>query len=265
MHAKTRAIPRAKRFRLPADGRTASDITFSVAPGSGPLAFLRLTRGSFSPDSIVREASFPVVGTEVTARIYSPRRPCAGHLLGPGVRLRVEFVSVSFLQGLLYEWLPTLAYALVFALILRSYAVASFFIPSGSMEDTLQKGDLLIADKFSYKILRHEPQRGDIVIFWPPTKTSDPYIKRVIGLPGDTLSVHEGTVFIDGHGLNESYIKEHPYSDFGPVTIPNDSFFMMGDNRNHSSDSRVWGFVARKKIEGRALFVFWPPTHVKII
>jgi len=83
----------------------------------------------------------------------------------------------------------------------------------------------------------------------------------VIGLPGDKLEVRDGTVYINQQPLDEPYIKEHPYEDYGPIEVPKDSFFMMGDNRNHSSDSRVWGFVPRKDLEGRALFVFWPPDH----
>ncbi|MCB1217287.1 signal peptidase I [bacterium] len=162
------------------------------------------------------------------------------------------------MQGLLYEWIPTIVMALGLALVLKSFVVASFYIPSGSMENTLKKGDLLIADKLSFKLLGQDPQRGDIMIFRYPKDPKKDYIKRVIGLPGDSVRVQDHTVYVNGEALIEDYIAEDPDFDYPSVTVPEDSYFVMGDNRNHSSDSRVWGFVPRDNIEGRALFVFWP-------
>ncbi|MCH7472967.1 signal peptidase I [bacterium] len=214
---------------------------------------------------MVREATFPVTENEVNFTVYSPQRPGRSYLLGPGLKHRLEFVAASFLQGLIYEWVPTLVYALVLALVLRSYAVASFYIPSGSMENTLFKGDMLIADKLSYKVLGREPKRGDIMIFRFPKNTKLDYIKRLVGLPGDTIEVKDGIVSVNGIDLEEDYIKEKPFSDFGPETVPEGHYFMMGDNRNNSHDSRRWGFVPRKNLEGRALFVFWPPARIHAI
>lgn len=256
----------SERTKIPADGKTATNFTLSYADLDVPQVTLKLARrGSFAPDSIVREAEFPVVNGEVSLTIYAPKRPGTAILSGPGLKRRVEFVASSFTQGLLHEWIPTLAYALVFAIILRSYAVASFFIPSGSMEPTLMVHDLLIADKLSYKVVGHDPQRGEVMIFQYPRERKVDYIKRVIGLPGETVEVREGTVYINNEPLSEEYIAEKPLRDFGPEEIPPGEYFMMGDNRNHSSDSRVWGTVPRSYFEGRALFVFWPPQRMKLI
>lgn len=225
---------------------------------------LRLSRGgSFDPDQIIREKLFAVVNGEVVVTVYAPRKPGSSYLQGEGFRHRIEFIPASFWQGLVYEWVPTMVYALAIALVLRSYAVASFIIPSGSMQATLQKHDLLIANKFSYKLLHHEPQRGDIMIFKPPHEPKKDYIKRVIGLPGDTVEVASGIVYINGEALAETYINEQPREDMAPKVIPEGEFFMMGDNRNHSLDSRAWGTVKQSKLEGRALFIFWPPNRVQ--
>lgn len=251
------------RAKLPADGKSATKVCIRFPePQSGEVT-LKITRGaSFERDVTVTEASFPVTGKEINLTVYSPRRPGTSWLSGPGFRHRMDFVAATFFQGLVFEWIPTLGFALIFALVLRSYAVASYYIPSASMENTLRKGDLLIADKFSYKVLHHMPQRGDVVIFQFPENRKQDYIKRTIGLPGDTVEVRNGAVFVNGQELKEDYIKERPDHDFGPEKVPADHFFMMGDNRNHSSDSRVWGFVPRSYLEGHAMFVFWPPTRM---
>jgi len=256
----------SERTKIPADGKTPTRFTLAYADLQEPQVVLKLARrGSFSPDEIIREAAFPVVNGEVSLTIYAPTRPGAAILTGPGLKRRIEFVAASFTQGLVYEWIPTLVYALVFAIVLRSYAVASFFIPSGSMEPTLQVHDLLIADKLSYKVLQHNPERGDVMIFQYPRDRKTDYIKRVIGLPGETVEVREGVVYVNGNPLDEEYIAEKPTRDFGPEMVPSGNYFMMGDNRNHSSDSRVWGFVPRSYFEGRALFVFWPPQRMRLV
>ena len=103
------------------------------------------------------------------------------------------------------------------------------------------------------------------MIFQYPNNRRIDYIKRVIGLPGETIKVRDGVVFIDDEPQDEVYIKEEPRLTFGPFTVPEDEYFMMGDNRNHSQDSRVWGTVPRSYFEGRALFIFWPPTRFNLI
>jgi len=162
--------------------------------------------------------------------------------------------------------------------LIRVYFVEAFQIPSGSMKDTLLVGDLILANKLIYRFI--EPKRGDIVIFKYPHQDNsiNPYktlkqwvgdltgrplinrknlIKRVIGLPGETLEMKEGVIYINGRPLNEPYLKFKPEGNFGPYNISEDSYFLMGDNRNESSDSRYWGFLPKKYIIGKALFIYW--------
>jgi signal peptidase I len=259
----------SERTRVPADGHSSTKICIRLPRGSAESLALRLTKcGSFDADSEVREMSFPIVDGEVNLTVYSPKRPGVTLLLGHGVKQRLEFGAASHVHAIVYEWVPTLAWALVLALVLRNFAVASYFIPSGSMESTLMPGDLLIADKFSYKVLGHEPNRGDVMIFVYPgddERGKPDFIKRIIGLPGDRVRVSDGIVYVNDKPLDEPYIKEQPFSDYEERVVPENSFFAMGDNRNHSRDSRSWGFVPRKNLEGRALFVFFPFTRAKIV
>ncbi|MGQ9705716.1 MAG: signal peptidase I [bacterium] len=162
--------------------------------------------------------------------------------------------------------------------IIRVYFVEAFQIPSGSMKDTLLVGDLLLTNKLIYRFT--EPKRGDIIIFKYPHQdnTINPYktlkqwigdltgrplinrknlIKRVIGLPGEKLEIKDGVVYINGKPLKEPYLKFKPEGNFGPYKIPSDNYFLMGDNRNESSDSRYWGTLNRKFIIGKALFIYW--------
>lgn len=259
----TRVEVLSERGKIPADGKSGTKVCIRFAESPGPEVSLKiLRRGSFAADEQVRQASFRVSNNEINLVVYPPGRPGVGFLVGEGFRHRLDFVPASFLAGLVFEWIPTLFWALVLALVLRTYAVATFYIPSGSMEDTLLKRDLLIADKLSYKVLKRDPQRGDIMIFQYPNNRRIDYIKRVVGLPGETIEVRDGVVHLNGEPLDEQYIKEQPRLTFGPFTVPEDEYFMMGDNRNHSQDSRVWGTVPRNYFEGRALFIFWPVPRI---
>lgn len=253
----------SERAKTPADGTSSTRICIRFKENPGESVHLRLSRGSFSDSAIQREITVPVENNEANLVVFAHDRPGVGWLSGPGFRHKIEFVAVSFMQGLLYEWIPTIVTALGLATVLKSFVVASFFIPSGSMEHTLEKGDLLIADKLSYKLLSQDPDRGDIMIFRFPKDPKKDYIKRVIGLPGDKVKVYHGQVYVNGDVLLEDdYIAERPFNDYDEVTVPEGHYFVMGDNRNHSSDSRVWGFVPRDNIEGRALFVFWPKPRL---
>lgn len=255
----------SERPKLPADGRSSSKICVRFKANPGDSINLHLSKGSFSETAIQREITLSVENNEVNLTVFAHDRPGVGWLSGPGFRHKLEFVAVSFMQGLIYEWVPTIGLALALALVLKTFVVASFYIPSGSMEHTLQKGDLLIADKLSYKLLQHDPHRGDIMIFRYPKDPRKDYIKRVIGLPGDTVRVFDGLVYVNGEALQEDYIAETPDTNYPDTVVPEDSYFVMGDNRRHSSDSRVWGFVPRANIEGRALFVFWPFTRATLL
>lgn len=256
----------SERTKIPADGQTATNLCLRFPAPHPAEVKLRLSRrGSFSSSEIIRETTLKVSNGEATVLVYAPKRPGTGYLSGEGFRHKLDFVAASFMQGLIFEWVPTLFWALLIALVLRNYAVASYFIPSGSMEDTLFQHDMLIANKLSYKLLQEDPQRGDIMIFQYPNDRSKDYIKRVIGVPGDTIEVKDGTVYVNGEPQAEDYIKEPPLRYFPLMTIPEAEYFMMGDNRNHSQDSRVWGTVPRSYFEGRALFIFWPPQRMGLV
>jgi signal peptidase I len=165
-------------------------------------------------------------------------------------------------------------FGLVTALIvfgLRTFVVASFYIPSASMETTLHgcpgcEPDLVMVDKLSYRF--GHPSRGDVIVFDKPAgveSEDNQLIKRVIGLPGETISGHDGKVWIGGRPLDEPYVNKacaDPGS-FAPVSIPAGRFFMMGDNRCDSSDSRVFGTISGKTMVGRAFAVVWPFKHLR--
>lgn len=177
------------------------------------------------------------------------------------------------------ETVETVVVALGLALVTRAAVAEPRYIPSESMLPTLKVQDRLIVEKISNYTQRY--QRGDILVFYPPSEThenpsvladtlkwlgfstSPAYIKRVIGLPGETIEVREGKVWINGKALNEqSYIKEPPVYDMPPVKIPPGHFFMMGDNRNNSMDSHVWGPLPIKNVIGHAAFRFWPLQRI---
>jgi signal peptidase I len=168
---------------------------------------------------------------------------------------------------------------LLCTVVLRTYVVQSFYIPSGSMLPTLQVGDRIIVNKLSYRF--HDPHRGDIVVFARPPLEDQAYadlVKRVIGLPGETISSKDGYVYINGKRLNEPWLPkgpqsytgalaggdQHPQFDLpGPVKIPAGEYFVMGDNRTDSEDSRYFGPIPKSLIVGRAVFVAWPFSHIK--
>ncbi len=157
-------------------------------------------------------------------------------------------------ESLLFAWV-------VVFVILKPFFIQAFYIPSESMVPTLQVRDRLLVAKFPYWI--RGPQRGEIMVFKaPPNADRDgverDYIKRAIGLPGERLEVREGRVWINGEALTEPYIQEPADDPFGPIIVPDGHYFMMGDNRNSSADSRHWGPLARERIVGKAWIRFWP-------
>ncbi|ACK68993.1 signal peptidase I [Gloeothece citriformis PCC 7424] len=153
--------------------------------------------------------------------------------------------------------------ALVLAFVIRAFVAEPRYIPSDSMLPTLETGDRLVVEKISYRF--HPPQKGDIIVFEPPVQLqlqgydhTQAFIKRVIGTSGHVISVVNGTVYLDNQPLEETYIFEEPNYTLLPVKVPEGKLFVMGDNRNNSNDSHVWGFLPETNVIGRAVWRFWP-------
>ncbi|WP_267382773.1 signal peptidase I [Cyanobacterium sp. uoEpiScrs1] len=164
---------------------------------------------------------------------------------------------------ILLENLKIVVIASILAFIIRTFIAEPRYIPSESMLPTLQEGDRLVIEKVSYYF--HPPQRGDVVVFEPPIqlrlqgyKKEQAFIKRVVGVGGETIAIIDGKVYIDNQSLPEDYILESPHYNLKPITIPDSQLFVMGDNRNNSNDSHIWGFLPRENVIGHAVFRFFP-------
>src|SRR5205807_505737 len=160
---------------------------------------------------------------------------------------------------LVREVIETIVLTVLMFLVIR-LAVQNFNIDGHSMEASLHDTELILVDKWSYHF--HTPTRGDVIVFVAPPNPSQDYIKRIIGLPGDVISIQDTTVTVNGKPLKEFYVKPanqgNPYPSFKDRVVPPDAYLVLGDNRNGSSDSRDWGCVPRKNIIGRAALVYWP-------
>jgi signal peptidase I len=158
----------------------------------------------------------------------------------------------------------TIAIAMLLAVIIRGFVAESRYIPSPSMVPTLYPGDRIVVEKLSYRV--RSPQSGDVVVFRPPNRlqsagyaADQAFIKRVVAVAGQTVQVHQGRVYVDRVPLSEPYIAEPPAYEMPLVTVPDGMLFVMGDNRNNSNDSHVWGFLPLENVIGRANIRFWPP------
>ncbi|MBS5594549.1 MAG: signal peptidase I [Clostridiales bacterium] len=171
--------------------------------------------------------------------------------------------------GFVQEFLIPILLAVVLVLFLRHFIVGTYYIPSGSMIPTLGLNNQVVVTKLSYKM--HKPVRGDIVVFKYPVNEKEgleemDYVKRLIGLPGETVEIKDNTVFINGKPLDEPYVApDTNMPDFGPLTVPDNEYFMMGDNRNHSSDSRFWGTVQAEYLIGKAQLIYWPVSAWQVL
>lgn len=203
---------------------------------------------------------------------------------------RSSSISRSSTSSFFRELPVLLLVAFLLAFLLRTFVLQVFFIPSGSMENTLQIDDRMVVEKITY--LFREPERGEIVVFAGesfgvvdpdatagervvrglgqflgvvPASARD-YVKRVIGLPGDEILIDQGEVFVNGQALDEPYVLFEDRSDFGPVTVPDDHLFFLGDNRPNSSDSRRGlGFVPSDAVVGRSAVIIWPFDHLDLL
>lgn len=169
-----------------------------------------------------------------------------------------------------WENLQILIIALILALLIRVFVAEPRYIPSDSMVPTLQVGDRLVVEKLAYRF--RPPAFGEIVVFDPPQQLQiqgyakdQAFIKRVIGQPGQTVQIRNGTVYVNQQPLQEPYIAAPPHYTWGPQTVPEGEFFVMGDNRNNSNDSHVWGFLPQQNIIGRAWFRFYPFDRVGLV
>lgn len=171
----------------------------------------------------------------------------------------------------LREWTETILVAGFFYIFISQILIQAHQIPSSSMENTLLIGDILFSNKIIYGPRIpftnfylppfREPERGDVIIFTPPEDRTKDYVKRVIGIPGDTVQVINNNVIRNGEKIDEPYVKiippRSPLADSPKIVVPEGKLFALGDNRNHSSDSRAWGFVDRKDIKGKVGFIYW--------
>jgi signal peptidase I len=160
------------------------------------------------------------------------------------------------------EVVVIVAAAFVLALLVQAFIVKPFAIPSPSMENTLQEGDRVLVNRLVYHF--HPPRRGDVIVFHPPGRVgSDPFIKRVVAVAGDTIAVHDGMLYVNGMAQDESYVKEHPIEgDYPETEIASGYVWAMGDNRNNSGDSRVFGPVPLNAIMGEAFAKYWPISRI---
>ncbi|MDP8958380.1 MAG: signal peptidase I [Actinomycetota bacterium] len=188
-------------------------------------------------------------------------------------------------RGSFWRELPVLVVvALAVAVLIKTFLVQAFYIPSGSMEPTLHPGDRVLVNKLAYRL--GEPERGDIVVFDSPFRPHQPqesflestarnvaealgigspaseFIKRIVALPGDSVEIREGRVYVNGQLTAEPYLgNDSMMGNYGPVEVPPDEVFVMGDNRSHSQDSRVFGTISFEEVVGEAFVRVWPPTR----
>lgn len=159
------------------------------------------------------------------------------------------------------EIIEAVIIALVVTLLIRGFIVDIFRIPTPSMVPTIQVEDRVVVTRFSYWF--NEPERGDVIVFKYPNDTKVDYIKRLIGLPGETVEFRDNQLYINGQLIDEPYLSEKTITnDFGPVEVPAGCYFMCGDNRQNSSDSRAWGFVERDLLIGKGQFIYWPLDRI---
>jgi len=167
------------------------------------------------------------------------------------------------------EWIESLVIAVILALVIRTFVVQAFKIPTGSMRPTLLEGDRILVNKFLYKF--QEPRRGDVIVFKYPGDQKKDFIKRFIAKEGEEVEIRGGDIYVDGERVEDpfimrkiNYYNKSPYGEAGKrITVPEDSYFVLGDNSASSRDSRYWGFVPEKNLIGKAFFLYWPLNRIR--
>lgn len=151
--------------------------------------------------------------------------------------------------------------AVLFAIVFRLFIARSYYVPSAAMEPGIAKGSIILVSMVAYRPVASTPRRFDIVVFQLPGKPGIEYIKRVIALPGETVEIRAGEVFINGKRVQRSFYVEAAQEDFAQCSVPPDCYFVLGDNLNHSDDSRAWGCVPRGNITGKVVRVLYKPRR----
>lgn len=185
-------------------------------------------------------------------------------------------------KSVIRDWAESIIVAFLMAMVIRTFLVQAFKIPTGSMRPTLLEKDLILVNKFIYgakipftkyylpKV--RNPQRGDVIVFIYPEDPKKDFIKRLVGLPGDAVEIKSGSIYVNGKPLTDPVFNHIYYYNRGDyalegqkITVPKDSFFVLGDNSASSKDSRYWGYVPRSSILGKALIIYWPLNRIKKI
>jgi len=166
-------------------------------------------------------------------------------------------------RGWIRELLETAVLTIAIFLVVR-VALQNFKVEGLSMYPNLHNGEYILVNKVDYML--HSPQRGDIIVFHavPAGQPDRDFIKRIIGLPGETVAIHDDAVYVNNRRLNEPYIKTPPTYTFGPYKVPGGDYFVLGDNRNNSEDSHIWKGLPRNDIVGKAWVSYWPPADLHV-
>ena len=185
-------------------------------------------------------------------------------------------------KSVLREWIESIIVAFLLAMVVRAFVIQAFKIPTGSMRMTLLEGDLILVNKFIYgarvpftklqlPALR-PPKRGDVIVFIYPEDRKKDFIKRLVALPGETVEIKGGSIYINDKPAQEPIFNQIYYynrGDFGAegqkIVVPKDNYFVLGDNSASSRDSRYWGFVPKDNLLGEALIIYWPPNRIRLI
>lgn len=160
-------------------------------------------------------------------------------------------------KSTLREFVETLLLTLLIYVLVRSFLFENYRVVGRSMVPTLEDNQFLAVNKLGYRL--HDPQRGDIIVFRDPRDESRKLIKRVIGLPGESVEVYEGQVYVNDQALTEAYIESPGHYSYPPTQVAEGEYFVLGDNRNNSSDSHNWGMLSKNLIAGKAWVSYWPP------
>jgi len=178
----------------------------------------------------------------------------------------METKNKKTIKAEIYEWVKSIVIAFLLSLLIRATTIEAFGTPTGSMQPTIGTADRMLGEKISYHF--RNPHRGEIIVFVPPPQATTQkikFLKRVIGLEGDTIEVKNSKVYVNDKSLTEPYLKEVPLYDFSKIKVPKGYLFVLGDNRNNSADSHIWVFVPRQNVVAHIIFRYWPPRRIGVL